>query len=130
MDNGEVIPGLNDDWTFAGATIFEWLSGFVALVLASTFFNKPAQYGPLLIGVMILTSLTLATNRRRYPDEVRGLRNSVMSKIGFDPPDIPTPASLQNYWSGAPLRNLEKETNFMQLGLDEVFYIQPVDTDN
>lgn len=121
MDNGEVIPGLNDEWTFAGASAFEWMSGFVALVLASSFFNKPAQYAPLLVGVMITTSLTLAANRRRFPDDVRGLRNAVMSKIGFDPPDIPTPAGLQPYWSGAPLRELPENSEFRQLGLDQIF---------
>ncbi len=130
MDNGETIPGLNEDWTFAGATIFEWMSGFVALVLASSFFNKPAQYGPLLIGIMITTTLTLATNRRRYPDDVRGLRNAVMSAIGFDPPDIPTPAALQPYWSGAPLRELSRDCNFIQLGLDEIFETEKPDNEN
>lgn len=121
MDNGEVIPGLNEDWTFAGASAFEWMSGFVAMILASSLFNKPAQYGPLLVGVLITTALTLAANRRRYPDDVRGLRNSVMTAIGFDPPDIPTPANLQPYWSGAPLRELASTTEYRQLGLDEVF---------
>ena len=125
MDNGEVIPGLNEDWTFAGASIFEWMSGFVAMILASSFFAKPAQYGPLLIGVLITTSLSLAANRRRYPDEVRGLRNACMTAIGFDPPDIPTPASLQPYWSGAPLRDLAATTEFKQLGLDELFRRAP-----
>jgi hypothetical protein len=121
MDNGEVIPGLNEDWTFAGASLFEWLSGFVAMILASSAFAKPAQYAPLLIGIMITTTLALAANRRRYPDEVRGLRNALMSTLGFDPPDIPTPASLQPYWSGAPLRVLPESTEFRQLGLDKVF---------
>lgn len=130
MDNGEVIPGLNEDWTFAGATIFEWMSGFVALVLASSFFNKPAQYGPLLIGIMITTTLTLATNRRRYPDDVRGLRNAVMSSIGFEPPDIPAPAALQPYWSGAPLKGLADDTDYIQLGLDKVFEIEEVESQN
>jgi hypothetical protein len=130
MDNGEVIPGLNDDWTFAGASAFEWMSGFVAMILVSGFFNKPAQYGPLLIGVLITTSMTLAANRRRFPDDVRGLRNACLTKLGFEPPDIPTPASLQPYWSGAPLRALPESSEFKQLGLDALFTPQEQDMEN
>jgi hypothetical protein len=122
MDSGETIPGLNEDWTFAGAKAVEWMAGFVMLILCSeAFFDKPARAAPILVCIMIGTALGLALLRRSFPDEERGLRNYFMTMCGFEPPDIPCPANLQPTWSGAPMREMEKEKIFMQLQLDQLF---------
>lgn len=121
MDNGEVIPGLNEDWMFAGAKLMEWMCGFMAMVISSNFFDRPTRAAPLLVMIMIGTTLSMALARRKFPDEERGLRNAIMTQIGFEPPDIPPPAAMRNRWSGAPVRALPQNTEFMQLGLHEIF---------
>lgn len=122
MDNGETIPGLNEDWTFAGCKMLEWMAGFIALILASElFFDKPARAAPILVCIMIGTALGLSVIRRQFPDEERGLRNWFMSSLGFEPPGIPPPAHLQPSWSGSPLREFRSETLFVQLGFDKLF---------
>ncbi len=128
MDNGEEIPGLNEDWTFLGAKLFEWMAGFMALVLASEFLVKNAGRSmPFLVMIMIGTTLLLKGLRQSFPDEERGLRNTAMVGIGLEPPGIPAPSTLQPIWSASPLRALDEKTNFMQLGLDEVFYVESED---
>ncbi len=120
MDNGDVIPGLNEDWTFAGCKAMEWMAGLMMALLVGTAFEKPANYMPFLVLVWIGTTLLLATLRKRFPDEERGVRNLVMASCGFEPIGIPSPARLQPVWSGAPLRKLGESCLFVQLGLDEV----------
>ena len=120
MDNGEVIPALNEDWTFAGCKPMEWMSGLVLSFLVSTAFDKPAHYMPLLVIIWIGSSLSLGASRRKFPDEERGVRNMCMAACGFEPPGIPAPASLQPRWSAAPLRELSDTTLFAQLYMDEV----------
>jgi hypothetical protein len=120
MDNGDVIPGLNEDWTFAGCKPMEWMSGLVLSFLVSTAFDKPAHYMPLLVLIWIGSSLSLGAARRKFPDEERGVRNMCMAACGFEPPGIPAPASLQPRWSGAPLRQLSDQKLFTQLHLGEV----------
>lgn len=120
MDNGEVIPGLNEDWTFAGCKLMEWMSGLMVSFLVSTFFQKPAHVMPLLVLIWIGSALSLGAARRKFPDEERGVRNMCMAACGFEPPGIPAPASLQPRWSGAPLRELSEKTLFAQLHLREV----------
>jgi hypothetical protein len=124
MDNGEEIPGLNEDWQFAGAKIFEWISGFMMMLLAAqTLVLHPGKSMPFLVAVMIGTTFGLAQIRRAFPDEERGVRNLAMLSLGFAPPGIPRPAKLQPMWSGAPNKELAENTIFMQLNLDELFPI-------
>ena len=125
MDNGEVIPGLNEDWTFAGAKMLEWMAGMVMLLLSTEFTAKPAKQAPVLVCIMIGTALGLALTRRSFPDEERGMRNACMTALGFCPPGIPAPAMLQPVWSGAPLRGLRKESQFIKLGLENIFAPKP-----
>lgn len=119
MDDGYVIPGLNENWTFAGAKPMEWASGLVAMILVNEFFvSNMGRSMPLLLMVLVLVPIGLATLRKAYPDEERGLRNHLMSFLGVAPPDIPPPAQLQPTWSGLRLQQLEEDKLFMQLGLD------------
>lgn len=131
MDNGEVIPGLNEDWTFCGAKMFEWIAGFMMLILASEFLvEKPAKQAPILVCIMIGTTLGLALCRRSFADEERGMRNACMTALGMAPPGIPAPAFIQPVWSGAPLREMDEKLQFMELGLDKVFPQRPDDDDD
>lgn len=128
MDNGEEIPGLNEDWNFMGANMMELCAG-LAMFFVSGEGLFQSNYGgnmPYLIGIWIGTTLGLARLRRRFPDENRGVKNYFLTTLGFAPPGIPTPASLQSSWSGAPLRDiktdlLKKDCEFLSLGLDKVF---------
>jgi hypothetical protein len=122
MDSGEVIPGLNEDWTFMGAKLMEWMGGLMTAFMVSTAYDKPAHVMPLLVLVWVGTTLTLALTRKKFPDEERGVRNMVMAACGFEPPGIPAPARLQPLWSGAPLRNLSPRCLYEQLRLDEVLF--------
>lgn len=125
MDNGEVIPGLNEGWTLAGAKLSEWGAGFVMLLIGSEviFTDKMTRSMPWLMALWIGTTFGLATLRRLYPDEERGIRNHLMVACGFAPPGIPAPSQLQPYWSGFPLRQLPEKCAMRQLGLDEVFTV-------
>ncbi len=122
MDNGEEIPGLNEDWMFAGAKLFEWMAGFMSMLIASELFvGNASRSMPILVMVMVGTTFGLASVRRNFPDEERGVRNLVMVSLGFEPPGIPKPADIQPVWSASPIRELDEKTNFMELGLDEIF---------
>lgn len=122
MDSGTEIPGLGEDWTFAGAKAMEWLAGLVAFMVVSELFHlKPAHSMPVLLLVWFGTTLGLAAIRRKFPDEERGVRNAAMVAVGFPPPGIPTPAKLQPYWSGRPVREMKGTSYFSQLKLDLVF---------
>jgi hypothetical protein len=120
MDNGEVIPGLNEEWSFAGCKLMEWMAGLMLSFIASSFFEKPAHSMLLLVFIWIGTTLSLAAARRKFPDEERGVRNMCMAACGFAPPGIPAPSSLQPRWSGAPLRQLHRDSLYMQLHMDSV----------
>ena len=123
MDNGEVIPGLDEDWSFAGAKAMDWTAGLVMMFIVSELFLKtPAQAMPILMMIWVTTTFGLAAIRRMFPDEERGLCNFVMTACGFSPPSIPSPAVLQPIWSGAPLRELDMTKPFVECGLDEIFY--------
>lgn len=119
MDSGDVIPGLNEDWTFGGAKMFEWLAGLMMAFLVSGLFNRPAHYMPLLVITWIGTTFFLAGLRRQFPDEERGIRNVFMVACGFAPPGIPSPSKLQPRWSGRRMESLPKCT-LVELGIDEV----------
>lgn len=120
MDDGHVIPALNEDWSFAGAKLMEWMAGLTMAFLTSTAFQKPAVWMPFLVLVMIGTTLSLATLRKRFPDEERGVMHLLMTTCGFSPPGIPTPARLQPRWSGGRICTLNKNSMYMQLELDEI----------
>ncbi|MCB0309842.1 MAG: hypothetical protein KDD42_01325 [Bdellovibrionales bacterium] len=121
MDSGHVIPGLNEEWTLAGAKLNEWICGVGAFMMCQFLFEKPTRAMPLLIAILVGTALGLAAVRRRFPDEEKGLRNFCFMIAGVQPPGIPAPSALQPLWSGAPLRELPDSYEFMQLGLHQVF---------
>jgi hypothetical protein len=74
---------------------------------------------PFLVLVMIGTTLSLATLRKRFPDEERGVMNLLMTTCGFAPPGIPVPSKLQPRWSGGRITTLDKDSMFMQLELHQ-----------
>ncbi len=120
MDSGDVIPCLNEDWTFAGCKLMEWMAGLMMALLASTACAKPANAMPFLVLIMIGSTLVIATLRKRFPDEERGVRNLAMVSLGFEPVGIPAPSKLQPVWSGAPVRQLSEKSLFRQLELHTV----------
>jgi len=119
-DNGEVLQGLDGHWTFAGATLIEWACGLVMFFIISLF-GSPIQAMPMMIAGMVITAMSLASLRKVYPDEERGVRNAFMAACGLPPRDIPLPAGLQPIWSPCPIRALRADCKFMILGLDGIF---------
>ena len=120
MDNGDVIPALNEDWTFAGCKLFEWLAGGMAAFIVQLFIERPGHAIPFLFFLWVGVTLSIAMVRKKFPDEERGVMNLFMVNCGFSPPNIPAPAKLQPRWSGGRLQELNKNCLFQQLGLDEV----------
>lgn len=122
MDDGFVLPGLNEDYTLAGAKVSEWASGcMMALVTQELFMANTARAMPFIIVVVLVTTLGLASLRRKFPDEERGLRNVGMLALGLPPPGIPIPAGLQPYWSGAPVKAFPVDSYFEKLSLQVLF---------
>ena len=70
-----------------------------------------------------MTAVTLASMRKSFPDEERGVRNAVATTFGFPPPGIPIPSKLQPVWSGAPLREIPKSSKFSKMGFSQMFPI-------
>ena len=124
MDDGYVIPALGEGWSFAGARGMEWVAGLVAAMLCSELVTTPVRAMPLLMAIAVGTPLILASLRKQFPDEERGLRNAAMVALGFEPPGIPKPAPMQPIWSGAPTTELPEECEFNTLGLHAVFVDQ------
>ncbi len=120
-DNGEVLQGLDEKWTFMGANAMEWACGLVVFILISLFADSPARAMPFMLLGWVLTTTTLAGLRRSFPDQERGVRNAVATACGFPPPGIPAPSSLQPIWSGAPVKQLSESSDFVQLGFDKMF---------
>ena len=122
MDNGEEIPGLNEDWTFAGAKVMEWVSGFSMFIIISAMLPMaPGKAMPLLLLSWVGTTFGLALVRKRFPDEERGVRNACMVELGFAPPGIPAPARIQPHWSGEPVRKFAVTSYYEQLELRRLF---------
>ena len=121
FDDGEVLQGLDENWTFMGANAMEWACGLVVFLLISLFADSPARAMPFMLLGWILTTTTLAALRRSFPDEERGVRNAVATSCGFPPPGIPLPSSLQPVWSGAPIKKVPDNWKFKQLGFDQIF---------
>lgn len=125
MDNGEVIPGLNDGWTFLGAKLMEWISGLImALLVAQMFGLKPTHF-PIFAIVTLGTTFGMRNLRTYFPDEEKGIANMVAANLGFAPPMIPKPAAIQPVWSGAPLKTLAEKKEFVELGLAEALAYKP-----
>lgn len=120
IDNGHVIPGLNESWTLLGAKASEWMCGMVAFMLVYNIPDKPLRFMPLFLGVFVGTAVAMAAIRKRFPDEEKGMRNYAAMTLGIQPPGIPAPSFMQPIWSGAPLRGLPEQSEFRQLGLMEV----------
>lgn len=120
FDNGEVLQGLDENWTFMGANAMEWGCGLVVFLLISLFADSPARAMPFMLLGWVLTTTTLASLRKSFPDEERGVRNAVASACGFPPPGIPAPSRMQPVWSGAPAKKLNANSRFVELGLDEI----------
>lgn len=121
FDNGEVLQGLDENWTFMGGNAMEWACGLVVFLLISLFADSPARAMPFMLLGWILTTTTLASLRRSFPDQERGVRNAVATACGFPPPGIPLPSSLQPVWSGAPARKVNPKSKFAELGLEQLF---------
>lgn len=120
MDSGDVIPCLNEDWTFAGCKLMEWMAGLMMALMVGSWLDKPANAMPFLVLILIGTTLTLGMMRKRFPDEERGVRNLCMVTLGFEPIGIPAPAKLQPVWSGAPVRGLSEQSLYRQLELEKI----------
>lgn len=130
MDNGQVIQGLGDDWTFLGAKLTEWVAGFVSgIMVQELLFAGKSNGMPFVLATMIGVAYSMAGFRSRFPDEERGMRNYIMTAIGLCPPGIPAPASLQPVWSGAPTREVKPTCAYNELGLDELFIQGEIDPD-
>ncbi len=120
-DDGEVLPGLDETWTFAGANAMEWAVGLVVFLMIGSMARTPASSMPLMMVGWIFTTATLASTRKLYPDEQRGVRNAILTSCGFPPPDVPAPAIIQPVWSAAPVREISPKSKFAKLGLDKMF---------
>lgn len=122
MDNGEVIPSLNEPWTMGGAKVSEWTSGFVMLIVfQEIFLDSSSRNMPFLLAIWLITTFGMAALRRSFPDEERGLANMCLTAVGIDPPGIPTPSALQPLWSGCPVRALPEDCDYIFLELDKLF---------
>ena len=121
FDDGEVLQGLDEPWTFAGANAMEWAVGLVVFLMIGSFARTPASAMPFMIAGWVLTTTTLATIRKMFPDEERGVRNAVLTACGFPPPGIPAPASIQPVWSASPIKTIPDEWQFKKLGLYRLF---------
>lgn len=121
FDSGEVLQGLEEEWTFMGANMMELICGAVVFLMIGTLAGSVVRAMPFMIAGFLATSLTLASLRRMFPDEHRGVRNMLTSACGIPPLDIPPPARLQPVWSASPMREVPSDTAFVKLGLDQVF---------
>lgn len=122
MDSGEVIPGLNEGWNFMGARLMEWCAGLImAMLVGSAFRLNPATSMPILVTAFFGVTFGLASMRKKFPDEEKGLANHFMSLLGFPPPKIPKPAILQPVWSGAPIKEISEHKDYSYLDLQDVF---------
>jgi hypothetical protein len=121
FDDGEVLQGLDENWSFMGANAMEWGCALAVFMLISLFADSVARAMPFMLLGGIITAVTLASMRKSFPDQERGVRNAVSTFFGFPPPGIPAPSKLQPLWSSAPLREIPKNSRFIQLGLNHMF---------
>ena len=122
MDNGEEIPGLNEEWSLLGAKLMEWVSGLIMAMVCSELFGlKTGKTFPFVAIAFLATVFLLASLRRQFPDEERGIRNLVMVFLGFAPPGIPAPAAIESRWSGGPVRQAAPKSYYTELELEHLF---------
>jgi hypothetical protein len=124
MDNGDEIQGLDQGWTFFGAKASEWIAGFsMCFILADLFFMNSIWSGmPFMLLATFGTAIGLSKVRVMFPDEERGIINTVFVFFGFPPPKIPTPAQFQDFWSGTPIYKLPKDSAFRSIGLYDIYF--------
>jgi hypothetical protein len=124
MDNGEEIQGLEEGWTFLGAKISEWCAGIAVFVMiGEVFFKGRMNSGiPIMAICGVGTAIALTRLRKTFPDEEKGVVNHFCVLFGFTPPGVPTPAELQDHWSGTPCAKLDADCEFVKLGLHDVFF--------
>jgi hypothetical protein len=121
MDNGEELAMLNEPWAFLGVKLNEWITGFMVMILIMGITGaKSPGIMPFVLIAGLGTAIFTAGLRRKFPDEERGVRNFFMVYLGFAPPGIPTPSSLQPYWSGGRVVQLKNTTRYQELELDEI----------
>lgn len=120
-DDGEVLQGLDENWSFMGANAMEWGSALAVFMLISLFADSVARAMPFMLLGGIMTAVTLASMRKSFPDQERGVRNAVSTFFGFPPPGIPMPSKLQPVWSSSPMREIPPRSKFVQLGLSHMF---------
>lgn len=120
-DDGEVLQGLDENWSFMGANAMEWGCALAVFMLISLFADSVARAMPFMLIGGIVTAVTLASMRKSFPDQERGVRNAVTTFFGFPPPGIPAPSKLQPIWSGSPMREIPAHSKFIQLGLSFMF---------
>jgi hypothetical protein len=119
-DNGETLQGLDEEWNFMGANAIEWGCGVMVFMIISTCSKSMVTAMPIMLLGMLTTAYTLASLRKMFPDEHKGVANLAATACGFPPIFIPPPAKLQPLWSAAPVRDLPSDCRFMKLGLLEV----------
>jgi hypothetical protein len=121
FDDGEVLQGLDESWSFMGANAMEWGCALAVFMMISLFADSVARAMPFMLIGGIMTAVTLASMRKSFPDQERGVRNAVSTFFGFPPPGIPAPSKIQPIWSGAPLREIPKNSKFVKMGLTQMF---------
>ena len=121
FDDGEVLQGLDEGWAFMGANAMEWGCGLMVFIMISLFADSPARAMPFMLLGGVLTATSLATMRKSYPDQERGVKNALCVAFGFPPPGIPEPSALQSIWSACPLRGLSPKCKFVMFGFGRMF---------
>ena len=123
MDDGEVIVGLDESWSLGGAKLTEWGAGIMTIVIGSEAVPRGhlSSYFPILLLGWVITTFGLAAVRRQFPDEEKGVRNAAMAAVGIPPQGIPAPSNLQPIWSGAPVRKLDAQKEYVTLKLEDVY---------
>jgi len=85
FDDGEVLQGRDESWSFMGANAMEWGSALAVFMLISLFADSVARAMPFMLIGGVMTAVTLASMRKSFPDQERGVRNAVATYFGFPP---------------------------------------------
>ena len=76
---------------------------------------------PFMLVGWLATTVSMSLIRRSFPDEQRGVVNAISVAFEIPPPGIPAPSRLQPVWSASPMRQVDPNCKFVDLGLDQVF---------